>query len=156
MRAAAFLILVGTASTRGEDLEYFEKKYGTELSGIKPIEAYSDPDAYYTAIARQLGIFDLALKAASQKYGWKKGGGKVQSAKLTRAEGGPWELMVVQVEVNPETKRPDASTMHTLEIRYVFIDDDGMVTFPMPPVDNKDADDKSEEKEPEQEGGAPQ
>ena len=135
-------VVLLTSISRGESVEFFEKKYKTKITGVKPIAEYSDPDSYYTAIARKLGIFEVAYAAVFEKYGWKKGGNKVHSAKLTRGEGGPWEIMVVQVEVNPETKKPDRSTMKTLEMKYVFIDDKGKVTFPKPPKKKGDAEPK--------------
>ena len=129
-------VVLLTSISRGESVEFFEKKYKTKITGVKPIEEYSDPDSYYTAIARKLGIFEVAYAAVFEKYGWKKGGNKVHSAKLTRGEGWAWEIMVVQVDVNPETKKPDQTTMKTLEMKHVFIDDEGKVTFPNLPKKN--------------------
>ncbi len=123
--------------SQAENLEFFEKKYKTKITGVKPIEAYSDPDSYYTAIARKLGIFQLAYDAVFKKCGWKKGDNKTHSAKLTRAEGtGQWEIMVVQFSNDPKTKKPD---MSRLEMKLVFIDDDGKVSFPEVPKGNENA-----------------
>ena len=73
--------------SQAEDLDFFEKKYESIISGVKPIGEYSDPDSYYTAIASKLGIFGKAYYAVFQKFGWSKGPNKTHSAKLTRAEG---------------------------------------------------------------------
>jgi len=114
--------------SQAEDLDFFEKKYESIISGVKPIGEYSDPDSYYTAIASKLGIFGKAYYAVFQKFGWSKGPNKTHSAKLTRAEGaGRWEIMVVQVSITPETKKPDMSTLKT---KLVFLYDDGKVQFP--------------------------
>ena len=81
---AAIILLTFTGISHAEDIAFFEKTYETKIEGVKPLSEYSDPDSYYSDIARQLGIFEKAYTAVFKKNGWKKGGNKVHSAKLTR------------------------------------------------------------------------
>ncbi|MDP6858353.1 MAG: hypothetical protein QF426_00905, partial [Verrucomicrobiales bacterium] len=46
---------------RTRDVQFYEKHYNVQIKGVKPIEEYSDPDQYFTAIARQVGIPQLAF-----------------------------------------------------------------------------------------------
>ena len=57
-------------------MAFFERKYQKKITGVKPKGEYSDPDQFYSAIAMQLGIPEIALRAAAEKYGWKKDDGK--------------------------------------------------------------------------------
>ena len=78
---AFFSILALTRVSYGaEDVAFFEKKYQTKITGVKAIEEYDDPDKFYSAIAKQLGIPQLAMEAAAQKFGWKKDDGKLYGA----------------------------------------------------------------------------
>lgn len=114
-----------------EDVAFFEKKYQKKITGVKPIGEYSDPDQFYSAIAAQLGIPEVAWKAAAEKFGWKKDDGKVTKAMV---KGGPtagggqgtWDVMIIRFAVNPETKKPDPNSIET---RMVQIDYDGGVKF---------------------------
>lgn len=38
---------------------------------MKPIGEYSDPNQFFAAIARQVGIPKLAFEAVEKKFGWK-------------------------------------------------------------------------------------
>ena len=38
---------------------------------MKPIGEYSDPDQFFAAIARQVGIPKLAFEVVEKKFGWK-------------------------------------------------------------------------------------
>src|SRR5512135_3231988 len=60
-----------------EDVAFFEKKYQKKITGVKPKGEYADPDQFYSAIAVQLGIPEIAWEAAAKKFGWKKDDGKV-------------------------------------------------------------------------------
>jgi hypothetical protein len=114
-----------------EDVAFFEKKYQKRINGVKPIGEYSDPDQFYSAIATQLGIPDVAWAAAAAKYGWKKDDGKVTRMMV---KGGPtagggqgkWDVMFFRFAVNPATKKPDPATIET---KIVQIDYEGGIKF---------------------------
>ena len=52
-------------------VQFYEKLYKTKINGVKSIGEYSDPDQFFTAIARQVGIPKLAFEAVEKKLGWK-------------------------------------------------------------------------------------
>jgi hypothetical protein len=99
-----------------EDVAFFEKKYQKKITGVKPKGEYADPDQFYSAIAVQLGIPEIAWEAAAAKFGWKKDDGKVTK---TMVKGGPtagggqgtWDVMFLRFALNPETKKPDPASM---------------------------------------------
>jgi hypothetical protein len=121
-----------------EDVAFFEKKYQKKITGVKAKEEYSDPDQFYSAIAEQLGIPEIAWEAASAKFGWKKGDGMVTT---TMVKGGPtagggqgtWDVMFIRSKINPETKRPDPASMEQVMVQ---IDYDGNIKFPEIPKEN--------------------
>lgn len=122
-----------------EDVAFFEKKYRKKITGVKPKAEYSDPDQFYTAIALQLGIPEIAWKAAAEKFGWKKDDGKNTSTIL---KGGPtagggqgtWDVLFIRSATNPETKKPDPATMEQV---IVQLDYDGNIKFPEIPKGNR-------------------
>ena len=115
-----------------EDVAFFEKKYRRKITGVKPKNEYSDPDQFYSAIGKQLGIPEVAWKAAAEKYGWKPDDDKHT---FTMLKGGPaagggqgtWDVMFIRSKINPETQQPDPAT---LEQVMVQVDYDGNITFP--------------------------
>ena len=122
-----------------EDVAFFERKYQKKITGVKPKGEYSDPDQFYSAIAEQLGIPEIAWEAAAAKFGWKKDDGKVTK---TMVKGGPtagggqgtWDVMFFRFAVNPETKKPDPASM---EARWCRLDYDGNIKFPEIPKENR-------------------
>lgn len=122
-----------------EDVAFFEKKYQRKLTGVKPKNEYSDPDQFYSAIGEQLGIPEIAWRAAAEKFGWRKDDGKQT---FTMLKGGPtaggrqgtWDVMFIRFVANPETKEPDPAT---LEQVMVQIDYDGNIEFPEVPKEDK-------------------
>lgn len=105
-----------------DDIEFFENKYGVKLPGVKPKDEYGDPDAYYTAIARLLGIPQLASKAAAGKFGWKEDDKKIEKAIVRRgSKSDHWEIMIFRFAVNPETRKPEIASM---EAFMIMIDDE--------------------------------
>ena len=122
-----------------EDVAFFEEKYQKKITGVKPKAEYAHPDQFYSAIAVQLGIPEIAWEAAAKKFGWKKDDGKVTK---TMVKGGPtagggqgtWDVMFFRFAVNPETKKPDPATM---ESKMVQLDYDGNVKFPEIPKGNR-------------------
>ena len=55
-------------------VEFFEKLYKTKITGVKLLEEYPDPDQFYSAIAKQVGIPQIVCKAVEEKFGWKNDG----------------------------------------------------------------------------------
>jgi len=115
-----------------EDVAFFERKYQKKITGVKPKGEYSDPDQFYSAIGKQLGIPEIAWKAAAEKYGWKKDDGKQT---FTMLKGGPtagggqgtWDVMFMRYTINPQTQKPDPASMQQVMVQ---IDYDGNVKFP--------------------------
>jgi hypothetical protein len=122
-----------------EDVAFFEKKYQKKITGVKPKSEYSDPDQFYSAIAVQLGVPEIAWEAAAAKFGWKKDDGKVTK---TMVKGGPtagggqgtWDVMFFRFAVDPETKKPDPAGMQQVMVQ---LDYDGNVKFPEIPKGNR-------------------
>lgn len=115
-----------------EDVAFFEKKYQRKIVGVKPISEYADPDAFYAAIASQLGIAEIAQAAAAARFGWKADDGKVTRVLVKggpTAAGGPgsWDVSILRFALNPGTQQPERASM---EIKMVQIDYDGLVKFP--------------------------
>lgn len=115
-----------------EDVSFFEKKYKRKIVGVRPINEYSDPDEFYSAIAKQLGIADIARQAAFTKYGWSDDDGKftkmmVKGGPAAGGGQGKWDVMFFRAELDLETKRPIPGSIET---RMVQIDYDGHITFP--------------------------
>jgi hypothetical protein len=122
-----------------EDLAFFEKKYKMKITGVKPKGEYSDPDQFYYAIAKELGIPEIAWQAASEKFGWRKDDGRHT---FTMLKGGPtagggegtWDVMFIRSTINAETKKPDPATIEQVMVQ---IDYDGNITFPEIPNGNQ-------------------
>jgi hypothetical protein len=118
-----------------EDVAFFEKKYQRKITGVKPKGEYPDPDQFYSAIGRQLGIPELAWKAAAEKYGWKKDDGKTT---LTILKGGPtsaggegcWDVLFIRCKSNPQTKKPDPATMEQVMVQVDY-DGNSKVMWPI-------------------------
>ncbi len=131
--------LVQPAAQVDEDVAFFEKKYQKKITGVKPKGEYSDPDQFYSAIGKQLGIPEIAWKAAAEKFGWKKDDGKHT---FTILKGGPtagggqgtWDVMFIRSTINPETKKPDPATMEQVMVQ---LDYDGNIKFPEIPKGNQ-------------------
>ncbi len=118
-----------------EDLAFFEKRYKKKFTDVKPKGEYPDPDQFYSAIAKELGISEIAWKAAVEKFGWKKEDGRNIFAML---KGGPtsdggegtWDVLFIRSKINPMTKRPDPASVEQVMVQ---IDYDGNVSFPKIP-----------------------
>jgi hypothetical protein len=125
--------------TAGEDVAFFEAKYRRKITGVKPKGEYSDPDQFYSAIGEQLGIPEIAWRAAAERFGWRKDDGKQT---FTMLKGGPtaggrqgtWDVMFIRSAIHPETRKPDPAT---LEQVMVQIDYDGNIEFPEVPKGNR-------------------
>ena len=127
----------GTAATapetpQKEDLAFFEKKYGTTIDGVKPLEEYDDPDQFYAAIGEALGIPAAARAAAAAKFGWKDGDGRevrtmVKGGPVAGQREGCWDVMIFRWSRDPKSGQPDRASM---EQRLVQISYDGRIRFP--------------------------
>ena len=91
-----------------------------KIPGVKPKAEYSDPDQFYSAIAVQLGIPEIAWKAAAGSSGWKKDDGKNTSTMLksgpTAGGGqGTWDVIFAMryTTINPQTQKPDPATIES-------------------------------------------
>lgn len=78
-----------------EDAVFFEQRYQTRITGVKPIEEYDDPDTFYSEIAKQLGIPKIAYEAAAAEFGWKPDDAMLTQAKVGRTRG-QWQVMIVR------------------------------------------------------------
>ena len=147
MGQAMVELLKNTVKTSGEaqklipeeDVAFFEKKYQKKITGVKPKSEYSDPDQFYSAIGNQLGIPEMAWKAAAEKFGWKKDDGK---STFTMLKGGPtagggqgtWDVMFMRSTIDPQTQKPDPASMQQVMVQ---LDYDGNIKFPEIPKGNR-------------------
>ena len=136
------------SSTDRTKVEFFEKLYDTKIEGVKLLEEYSDPDQFYSAIAKQVGIPEVAHKAVEEKYGWKnddenflilmiKGGGdndawgvmvtKVPSA-LKALNGNVEDAKSEEEKKKFVSERIDL--LKKMEIKMVVVGYDGKISFP--------------------------
>ena len=115
-------------------VEFFEKLYKTKIVGVKLLEEYPDPDQFYSAIAKQVGIPEVTYKAVEEKYGWKndeknflalmiKGGGRSDD----------WGVMVTKFPrglKNAKGKEEAKKLLKDMEMKMVVVGYDGKVSFP--------------------------
>lgn len=109
-----------------ENVAFFEKRYQTKIEGVKAMSEYSDPDEFYSEIARLLGIPKRAMDAAAKKNAWKPGDGKISKAIVKRAPG-QWQVMIMRFALDAKTGKPDPKS---LGMQMVTLDDDGKASFP--------------------------
>lgn len=149
----------GTADEPASDrtkVEFFEKLYKVKIDGVKPLEEYKDPDSFYAAIAKRVGIPQKAFDAVEKKYGWKQNEEFFLSAMV---KGGPdgdyWGVMVTRFpaalkEAKPKEEKQKPleqkemmKLLEQMEMKMVVIDYDGSISFP-------------EERDAAEQGGADQ
>tara|TARA_B110000438_G_scaffold29444_1_gene28555 strand:- start:280 stop:744 length:465 start_codon:yes stop_codon:yes gene_type:complete len=133
----ALLLLCTFSFGKEEDrkkVEFFEKLYKTKIVGVKLLEDYPDPDQFYSAIAKQVGIPKVALDAVEKTFGWKqddenflavivKGGGNSDD----------WGVMVTKFPTALKTAKNKEEKMKLLkkmEMKMVLIGYDGKISFP--------------------------
>ena len=133
----ALLLLCTFSFGKEEDrkkVEFFEKLYKTKIVGVKLLEDYPDPDQFYSAIAKQVGIPKVALDAVEKTFGWKqddenflavivKGGGNSDD----------WGVMVTKFPTGLKTAKSKEEKMKLLkkmEMKMVVIGYDGKISFP--------------------------
>lgn len=115
-------------------VEFFEKLYHMKIKGVKLIEQYDDPDSFYSAIGKQIGIPKTAFEAVQTKYGWKQDDDFFLSSII---KGGPlgdcWAVMVSKIPnalKNAKTDQERLKLIQKLEMKMVLIGYDGTVSFP--------------------------
>ena len=129
-------------------VEFFEKLYGSKIKGVKPIDEYQDPDAFYSEIAKQVGIPEIVYEAVEKKFGWKndeenflalmiKGGGNSDDwgVMVTRIpnsiKGFKKEIMSTKSESEKkEIRTKMLDVLKDMEMRMVVVGYDGKISFP--------------------------
>ena len=150
---AIFVPLCGfsESSNPSEDrrkVEFFEKLYDTKIKGVKPIEEYQDPDTFYSEIAKQVGVPQIAYEAVEKKFGWKnddknfltlmiKGGGDSDDwgVMVTRIpnsiKGFKEEIISTKSEAEKkEIRSKMLDVLKGMEMKMVVVGYDGKVSFP--------------------------
>lgn len=135
---SAPLIFADEAENERKKVEFFEKLYEVKIEGVKPLEEYRDPDAFYSAIARQVGIPQLAFDAVEKTYGWKQSDEFLLSAMVKGGwDGDYWGVMVTKIPTalkDAETMEEKMKFLETMELKMVVIGYDGSVSFPEDPL----------------------
>ena len=150
------LVLLGCLSAAAvkpvEDrtqVEFFEKLYGVDIKGVKLLEEYGDPDTFYSEIAKQVGIPELAYAAVKKKYGWDKDDADYFLVAMVKGGGSSpdWGVMVSRVPVALKTattvEEKRKLLLEKMELKMVVIGYDGKASFP----EKKNAVEKSNENE---------
>lgn len=117
-----------------EKVEFFEKLYKVKIDGVKPLEEYKDPDSFYAAIAKQVGIPQKAFDAVEKKYGWKQNEEFFLSAMVKGGPGGDyWGVMVTRFPSalkEAKSEEEKIKLLEKMEMKMVVIDYDGSVSYP--------------------------
>ena len=122
-------------------VEFFEKLYNVKIEGVKHLEEYDDPDSFYAAIAKQVGIPKKAFEAVERKYGWKQNNEFFLSAIVKGgSDGDYWGVMVTKFPAALKEAKSKEEGMKLLEellegmeMKMVVIGYDGAVSFPQEP-----------------------
>ncbi|MFK7909762.1 MAG: hypothetical protein AB8F34_04085 [Akkermansiaceae bacterium] len=122
------------ASDARKTVEFFEKLYKTKIKNVAPLKTYDDPDKFYSAIAKQLGIPKKALDAVEKKYGWKQND---KYFLTTIVKGGwdadNWGVMVTKFPAamkNAKTKEEKMKLLKEMEMKMVVIGYNEEIHFP--------------------------
>jgi hypothetical protein len=115
-------------------VEFFEKLYKQEITGVKPLEDYDDPDQFYAAIAQQVGIPQLAFEALEKRFGWKQSDEFFMAAIVKGGWDAPyWGVMVSRFPTalkQAKTVEERKALLKKMESKFVVIDYDGKASFP--------------------------
>jgi hypothetical protein len=116
-------------------IEFFEKLYGVDIKGVKRLEEYGDPDTFYSEIAKQVGIPEIAYAAVNKKYGWDKDDDEYFLAAMVKGgwDSPDWGVMVSRVPAaikTAPTKEERIKLLKQMELKMVVIGYDGTVSFP--------------------------
>jgi hypothetical protein len=135
------LSIADEANSDRTRIEFFEKLYDIKIEGIEPIEQYDDPDSFYSAIARQVGIPRKAFEAVNKKLNWKQDDDFFLSAMI---KGGPvgdyWRVLVTKFPTalkKAKTNEEKLKLLQKMEMKMVLIGYDGIVSFPEENKKNK-------------------
>lgn len=136
--ASTQLAVFGEPTSDRKKIEFFENLYKVKLEGVKPLEAYHDPDAFYSAIAKQVGIPKKAFGAVEEKFGWKQNEEFFLSAMVKGgSDGDYWGVMVTRFPValkEAKTMEEKMMFLERMEMKMVVIGYDGAVSFPEDPL----------------------
>ena len=123
----------GPASDRTK-VEFFEKLYKTKLVDVKPLEEYDDPDKFYSAIAKQVGIPKMAFDAVKKEFGWKQDKKFFLQAMVKGSGvGDEWGVMVVRAPIaitKAKTPEERKELLKEMGMKFVVIKYDGTISFP--------------------------
>ena len=129
-------------SSERKKVEFFEKLYEIKIKGVKALEEYREPDSFYAAIARQVGIPKKAFEAVNKKYGWKQNDDFLLSAMVKGGwDADYWGVMVTKVPMalkESKSKEEKIKLLKRMEMKMVVIGYDGSISFPDEP-DPEDA-----------------
>jgi hypothetical protein len=115
--------LFSAATVRSQEANYFERIYRVDLSDLSPKSEYQDIDAYYTIIARRVGIPKLAREALVERYGWKTEPNKF-SGSIIRRSSDRWTIMFFRISKDAAKEDPKS-----YEQVFIQIDDDKKVLY---------------------------
>ena len=109
---------------------------------MKPIGEYSDPDQFFAAIARQVGIPKLAFEAVEKKFGWKASedvflNAVVKCSSVQDEWGGmvfrfnkkSIEQMQKDMAAGESISREEMKKKMGMEMKFVTIDCEGKVSL---------------------------
>jgi hypothetical protein len=117
-----------------QTVAFFETLYGVEIKGVKSLEGYDDPDAFYAAIASQVGIPEQAFKAVEKRFGWTQDEKVFLNAIVKGGGTSPeWGVMVAKLPralTKAKTVEERQALLMSMEIKMVVIGYDGKVSFP--------------------------
>ena len=124
-------------------VEFFEKLYKTKIEGVKPLEEYPDPDQFYSAIARQVGIPKKAFDAVEKRFGWKQND-EFFLAAMVKGGGAAddWGVMVTKFPTGLRTAKSieeRKKLLKVMEMKFVVIHYDGTISFPKEKKEEPDA-----------------
>ena len=136
-------------------VQFYEKLYKTKINGVKSIGEYSDPDQFFTAIARQVGIPKLAFEAVEKKFGWKASEDVFLNAVVKGSSvQDDWGVMVFRFNkksieqmqkdraAGKSIPREEMKKKMGMEMKFVTIDYEGKISFPeekkKKPIGDKD------------------
>ncbi|MEJ6579669.1 MAG: hypothetical protein QNL68_07695 [Akkermansiaceae bacterium] len=125
------------AASDRKKVGFFEKLYKMKIEGVKSLEEYDDPDSFYAAIAKQVGIPKKAFDAVKKKYGWNQNDEFFLSAMVKGGwDGDYWGVMVTKFPAalkEAKSKEERMKLLEGMEMKMVVIGYDGAISFPEKP-----------------------
>lgn len=117
---------------KDEELAFYEKTYGKEISGVWPKSKYENPDEFYAAIADELGLRDIILKAADAKFGSEEENGlehRILDAVRPSADANKPGWVIVMSCYTPKPKHENVDSAKKVMVQLLHLDYQGNVTF---------------------------